>query len=254
MKYLYRLLLFAGLLVLAGAPAQAQTQYPSGYSAQPQGWHGVLSPEDQQQFDKDYSKWVDATRKSDRDDIAENAQKMQNIMMRYNIPTSVAFDQVTSNPAAANPNGAYAATYPAYGQARLSAEDQRNFDKYYAKWVEAQRKNDQDDVAENARKMADIMARYNIPTSVGFAAVASNGGVAPNGAYPYAYAQASQRLSSKDQRDFDKYYRDWVKAKHKKDIDDIDKNARRMQDIMARYNIPANVSFNQIASAAAEPY
>jgi len=247
MKYL--LVTMAVLLsIAAAAPASAQAQYPSGYYGQPQGWHGVMSAEDQQQFDKYYSKWVDATRKNDRDDIAENAQKMQNIMVRYNIPTSVAFDQVASNAAAYPQTGAYAAA-PAYGQGRLSPEDQRNFDKYYAKWVEAQRKNDQDDVAENARKMADIMARYNIPTSVGFASIASGGyGAAPNG-YAYAYGQTPQRLSAKDQRDFDKYYRDWVKAKHKRDVDDIDKNARKMQDIMARYNIPANVHFDQIASA-----
>ncbi len=260
MKYLSMVIVF--LALAATAPASAQTQYPSGYYGQPQGWHGVMSPEDQQQFDHYYSKWVDATRKNDRDDIAGNARHMQDIMARYNIPSNVSFDQVASNPVAvpAYPNGAYAWTYPAYGQARLSPDDQREFDKYYAKWMDAQRKNDRDDIDKNARKMQEIMARYNIPANVAFSAIASNGYSAPYGGYAapyggnaYGYAQPTQRLSAKDQANFDKYYRDWVKAKHKKDIDDIDKNARKMQEIMARYNIPANVSFNQIASAG-EPY
>src|SRR5690349_7208839 len=109
MKYL--LITMAVVLSLAAAaPMQAETQYASGSYGQPQGWHGVMSPQDQQQFDKYYSKWVDATRKNDRDDIAENSQKMQNIMARYNIPSNVAFDQVASNPAGAYPQtGVYAA-------------------------------------------------------------------------------------------------------------------------------------------------
>ena len=45
-------------------------------TGQPQGWRGVLSPHDQQQFDSYYSKWVDATKKNDQDDIAGNARHM----------------------------------------------------------------------------------------------------------------------------------------------------------------------------------
>jgi len=48
------------------------------------------------------------------------------------------------------------------GQARLSPDDQREFDKYYSEWLEATRKNDRDDVEKNARRMQDIMSRYNI--------------------------------------------------------------------------------------------
>ncbi len=254
MKYalvVLTLLLSIGLAV----PASAQTQYPNGYSAQPQGWHGVLSPEDQQQFDKYYAKWVNDTRKNDRDDIASDAQHMQNIMMRYNIPISVSFDQVASMTGqGAYPNGAYAATYPAYGQTRLSPDDQREFDNHYTKWLEAQRKNDIDDVDKNARKMQEIMARNNIPLTVAYAAIATNGyAAAPNAnAYPYGYAQPARTLSAKDQSDFDHYYHEWIEAKHKKHVGDIDKNAQKMQEIMARYNIPANVSFDRVASG--EPY
>jgi hypothetical protein len=252
MKYLSILILAAAMVVAAAAvPAQAQPQYPNGYYGQPQSWHGVLSAQDQQQFDKYYAKWVDATRKGDQDDIASNARHMQDIMARYNIPGNVAFDQVASMTGqGAYSNGAYAGTYPAYGQARLSPEDQKNFDKYYAKWMDAQRKNDQDDIDQNARKMQEIMARYNIPPNTAFASIAANANA--TGAYPYGYAQPAQRLSAKDQADFDRYYREWLEAKHKKHVGDIDKNARKMQEIMARYNIPANVSFDQIAAGG--PY
>ena len=38
----------------------------------------------------------------------------------------------------------------AQGQNRLSPEDQREFDKYYTKWVNDTRKNDRDDIAKPA--------------------------------------------------------------------------------------------------------
>jgi hypothetical protein len=246
-------------LITGATPAQAQY---SGVYGQPQGWHGVLSADDQGHFDKYYSKWVEATRKNDQDDISGNARHMQDIMARYNIPQNVPFDQIASNsgaypngpyqsayPSGAYPNGPYQSAYPAYGQTRLSPDDQRQFDKDYSKWIDATRKNDQDDISENARKMQDIMARYNISPNVPFAQVATGGnaGGYPNTAYGYPYGQ-QQRLSAEDQHNFDKDYKKWVDARRKNDRDDIDKNARRMQDIMARYNIPANVPFDRIAS------
>ncbi len=271
MRYIF--LFVAGLLAVALAavvPAPAQTQYPNGYYSAPQGWQGVLSPQDQQQFDRDYSKWLDASRKKDQDDVADNARRMQQIMARYNIPANVPFDLVASN-AAPNgygyPNGAYPnGAYSVRGwQARLSPADQRKFDKDYSNWVKAQRKNDQDDIANNATKMQQIMARYDIPASVPFAAIATNGYAAGEaGPYPYGYppsygqpaaypnAYGQRRLSPKDQSSFEKDYRNWLDAQHKKDMDDVNKNARKMEDIMARYNIPANVPFSEIAQGG--PY
>jgi hypothetical protein len=119
--------------------------------------------------------------------------------------------------------------------------------------VDAQRSNDQDDVTNNARKMQEIMARNSIPPNVPFAAIATNGYAAgPNGYPNSAYGAQGQTLSAKDQRDFDKDYQKWVDARHKKDMDDVDKNAHKMQQIMARYNIPANVPFDRIASQDAQ--
>lgn len=263
MKYLSVITTLLLSLIVVAAPRRAQAQYNATYG-QAQNWRGALPPDDQRDFDKYYSKWVDASRKGDRDDIAENARHMQDIMVRNRIPVGVSFDQIASNPQPANPayggaypSGAYpsgAYPYPA-GQARLSPDDQRKFDNDYQKWVDAQRKNDQDDVDKHAREMEDIMARYNIPSNVPFASIATSGygagyGAAPNAApYPYTYGQTAQRLSEKDQKDFDKAYHHWVEARNKKDMDDVDKNEHKMREIMAKYNIPANVRFDQIATA-----
>lgn len=245
MKYLCAISAIFLSLALSAPAAHAQAAY--GYYGQPQGYHGVLSPQDQQQYDKYYTKWVDASRKGDQDDVTGNVRHMQEIMARYNIPPNVPFDAVASGGYTAYPQNAV----PAYGTAgRLSVDDQKDFDKAYSKWLDDQRRNDQDDVAGDVRKMQDIMARNNIAPNTPFAAVASNGYNSAQGAYPYAYAQP-QRLSADDQKDFDKAYRDWAKARRKKDMDDVDKNARKMEQIMARYNIPANVPFDRIASGYA---
>lgn len=235
----------------AGAYGNA---YPTAYPA-----NAVrLSADDQQKFNRAYQKWLDATRKNDRDDISSNARKMQSIMANYNIPSTVPFDQVASgNPIVISPNGGYVA---GQWQGRLSADDQRTFDKSYSKWVDASRNNEQQNIQKHAREMQDIMARYNIPPNVPFNQIAS-GGNPGNAAYPppvpysptaypgaYPAGQWQGRLSADDQHKFDKYFRKWIDATNKNDRDDIDSNARHMQDIMARYNIPANVPFAQIAS------
>ena len=243
-KFLAMSALLLSFAAVSAVPL-ASIQDPYG---QPQAWHGVLSVDDQAQFDRYYAKWVDATRRSDRDDISDNARKMQEIMTRYNIPVSVSFDRVASYPSP-YPAGAYA-PYPAYPPAvqRLSNDDQKQFDKEYGRWVEATRKNDQEDISEHARKMQDIMARYNMPASLPFAQVASGGsaaGVYPNSAYAYPQPR---HLSSDDQKNFDKAYKKWLEARHKNHKEDTDENERKMHDIMARYDIPANVPYEQIAS------
>ncbi len=263
MKYL--LVTLAVFLSLAvAAPAQYYGQQAQYYGQQ--GFRGVMTAQDQQQFDKYYGKWVDAVRKNDQDDVASNARHMEEIMARYNIPSNVPFDQIASNPVyvypnGAYPNGTYQGAYSTYG--RLSPDDQKKFDKAYAKWIDAQRSNDTDDVVNNVRKMQEIMARYNIPGTVPYQAIATNGyAAAPNGVYvsPYAanpypaanaYPYGPQQLSAKDQRNFDKAYKHWVDARRKKDMDDVDNNARKMEDIMAKYNIPANVPFDRVASPGA---
>jgi hypothetical protein len=225
-------------------------QIASSGSAYPvRGYQGRLSPDQQREFDKHYTKWVNDTRKHDRDDIAKDEAHMREIMSRNNIPPNVPYEKVASTGYA---NGT--AAYPSNGpwQGRLSPDDQREFDRYYSRWVEDNRSNDRDDVAKDAGHMQEIMARYNIPANVPFDQLASRGAYPnnnyPSNAYP-AYGQT--RLSPDDQREFDKYYSKWVDDTRKNDRDDIDKDTRHMQDIMARYNIPTNVPFDQIASPGA---
>ena len=59
--------------------------------------NGRLSPDDQREFDKAYAKWVNDSRKNDRDDIDKDTRKMQDIMQRNNIPPDVPYDRIASN-------------------------------------------------------------------------------------------------------------------------------------------------------------
>ena len=129
----------------------------------------------------------------------------------------------------------------AQGPGRLSPDDQREFDKYYTKWVNDTRRNDRDDIAKEVGHMQEIMNRNHIPADVSFDRIASTGNA-------YAVDDYRSRLSTDEQREFDKYYTKWVNDTRKNDRDDIAKDVRRMQEIMARNNIPANVPFDRIAS------
>ncbi len=159
-----------------------QGRYDNRSNAYPQNSGSRLSPDDQREFDHDYSRWVDDSRRDDRDDADRDARRMQDIMARYNIPSDVRFDQIAT-PAGYQNNGYNDNNYSrgessAYGQRRLSVDDQHEFDKVYSKWVNDSRRNDRDDIEKDARKMQDIMARYNIPSDVPFDQIAS-----PNSGY-----------------------------------------------------------------------
>lgn len=144
---------------------------------------------------------------------------------------------------------------------RLSPDDQREFDKAYANWVNDSRKNDRDDIQRDEHRMQDIMQRNNIPPDVPYDRIASSPNnnsyygdrdhdrYRDNDQYRGGYAgQGQTRLSPDDQRQFDKAYEKWEKDSRKNDRDDIRKDERRMQDIMARYNIPRDVPYDQIAT------
>jgi len=225
MKRIFQIMaLLSALLVI---PAVCQT--------------GRLSPDDQREFDKAYTKWVNDTRKNDRDDIGKDVRKMQEIMARAGIPANVPYDRIASTGNA----------YPARSYARqLPPDDQKEFDKYYTKWVNDTRKNERDDISRDVRKMQDIMARNNIPVDVPFDQVASTGYVGTGGYEERRYAPsgANGRLSPEDQRDFDRFYAQWVDDNRRNDRPDAARDADHMQDIMAHYNIPSNVPYDQIAS------
>jgi len=205
---------------------------------------GRLPADDQREFDKYYTKWINDTRKNDRDDIAKDVKHMQQIMGRNGIPANVPFEQVAST-GNAYPTRSY--------QGRLSPDDQREFDKVYAKWVNDTRKNDRDYLGKDVRRMQDILARNNIPPDVPFSQIASTGyagGAPAASAYP-SNGPAQGRLAPEDQREFDRYYSRWVDDSRRNDRDGMAADAGRMQEIMARNNIPSNVPFDQLASGAA---
>lgn len=232
-----------------GIPANVPfAQVASTGAAYPaRAYQARLSAHDQSEFDKNYTKWVNDTRKNDRDDIARDERHMQDIMARNNIPPNVPFDQIASTGYASNG----AAAYPANGswQGRLAPDDQRDFDRYYSRWVDDMRSNDRDAIASDAARMQEIMARNNVPANVPFDQIADPAAY-PNNGYPTGAspAYARGRLSSDDQHEFDKCYSKWIEDTRKNDRDDIDRDVRKMQDIMARYNLPANVPYDQIAS------
>src|ERR1700680_1695258 len=124
---------------------------------------------------------------------------------------------------------------------RLSADDQKEFDKCHTKWVNDTRKNDRDDIAKDVKHMQEIMGRNGIPSNVPYAQIASTGNEYPARTY-------QGRLSPHDQSEFDQNYTKWVNDTRKNDRDDIAKDAAHMQEIMARNNIPVDVPFDQIAS------
>ncbi len=159
--------------------------------------YGRLSQHDQHEFDEAYSKWVKDSHKNDRDDVARDERKMESIMQRNNIPSDVPFDRIASNGYAnrdrdqydhgryQNDQGRYndrdndqgrydnRGAYPQNGGSRLSADDQREFDRAYAKWVNDSRRNDRDDIQKDERRMQDIMSHYNIPSDVPYDQIAT---------------------------------------------------------------------------------
>jgi len=135
-----------------------------GYANQ---WQNRLSPDDQNKFNKEYTKWQEANAKNDRDDIDKHARNMEQIMQRYNIPPNTPFDQIST--AAGYGGHVDVREY----QGRLSADDQKHFDKAYEHWQSDRARRDEDDVAKDEGKMQEIMAKYNIPRGVPYDALAS---------------------------------------------------------------------------------
>lgn len=131
----------------------------------------------------------------------------------------------------------------AYGQQTLSPDDQREFNKAYGQWQEANARNDRDDIDKHARKMEEIMARYRIPPDTPFDAIATSGS-----ARHYDAREFQGRFSPEDQKKFDKAYEHWLEHRRRHDRDDIAKDESHMQEIMARYRIPRDVPYDELAS------
>ena len=232
-----RLLGILALTLLLGLPALAQVQR--------------MSPDDESQFNGYYSRWLQDKQTDNRDDMISVEHHMQDIMSKYGIPSNTPYDQVASQ------NGGTA--YPAYGdrdrdrddrgyagrwQGQLSPDDQNKFNKEYGKWQEANAKNDRDDIDKHARKMEEIMQRYNIPPDTHFDEIATGAGYGGH----IDVRQYQGRFSPDDQKKYDKAYEKWQGDRARHDRDDIAKDEGKMQEIMAKYNVPRDVPYDALAS------
>jgi ubiquitin-protein ligase len=126
----------------------------------------------------------------------------------------------------------------------MSSDDQKDFNKEYEKWQKANAKSDREDIDKHARKMEEIMARYNIPPDTPFDTIATSYGYSRHN----DVRQFQGRFSPDDQKRFDKAYEHWLNDRRKRDRDDIAKDEGKMQELMARYNIPRDVPYDALSS------
>jgi hypothetical protein len=205
-----------------------------------------MSPDDQDRFNSYYGHWIQDKQTNNRDDMLSMEQRMQDLMAKYGVPSNTPYDELASQ--GGSPDRIYDRDsdrgYAGSWQGRMSPDDQHKFNEEYRKWQESMAKNDRDDVGKHARKMEDIMARYNIPQGTSFDAVATTNGYSRR----YDYREFQGRLSAEDQEKFNKEYEHWLNDRRKNDRDDIAKHEGKMQEIMARYNIPRDVPYDLIAS------
>lgn len=133
---------------------------------------------------------------------------------------------------------------------RMSPDDQNRFNSSYSRWLQDKQTNDRGDMIKMERQMQDLMAKYGVQSNTPYDDVASQlGYAAPDRNYDRGYAGSWQgRMSSDDQRDFNKAYQKWQESMAKNHRDDVEKHARKMEEIMARYNIPGNTPFDAIAT------
>jgi hypothetical protein len=206
-----------------------------------------MTADDQQKFDNYYSRWVQDRQTSNRDDMVSMEHHMQDLMNKYAISANTPYAQVASSQNQAMPpayTNQYNNQYASQWQGRLSSDDQNKFNKEYTKWQESNTKNDRDDIDKHARNMEQIMQRYNIPPNTPFADIASTSGYAPR----IDVREYQGRFSPDDQKDYDKAYEHWQKDRAKNDRDDIYKDEGKMQQIMAKYNVPRNVPYDALVS------
>jgi hypothetical protein len=223
------------VLIAIGIPALAQYQR--------------MSPDDQDRFNSYYSHWIQDKQSNDRDDMIGMERRMQDLMSKYGIASNTPYEEV-AQAGYQGPDRRYDRDrgddrgYAGSWQGRMSPDDQHKFNEEYLKWQESSAKNDRDDIEKHARKMEDIMARYNIPANTPFDAVATSNGYSRH----YDVREFQGRLSPDDQNKFNKEYEHWLSDRRKGDRDDIAKHEGKMQEIMARYNIPRDVPYDVIAS------
>ena len=232
-----KLLGILALVLVFGLPALAQVQR--------------MTADDEAQFNGYYQRWMQDRQNNDRDDMVSMEHHMQDLMSKYAIPSDTPYDQVAAQESVPpryddrdrdrdRDDRGYAGRW----QGRLTPDDQNKFNKEYTKWQESNAKNDRDDIDKHARNMEEIMTRNNIPPDTPFDRIATVGGYAPH----YDVREYQGRLTPDDQKRFDKAYEKWQRDRARHDRDDIAKDEGKMEEIMAKYNIPRGVPYDALAS------
>jgi len=212
------------LLIFLAIPALAQNR-------------GRLSSDDQRRFDSYYQRWLDYKRTNNRDEIISMEKRMQDVMEHNNIPASTPYAAIASN--------GYKDNYGRY-RGKMSQDDQRRFDSYYSRWQDYKRTSNWDEVRSMEGRMRDVMQQYDIPASVPFAALVSNGDY---GDWNHGRPSWQGKLSADDQRRFDNYYSRWQDYKRTSNWDEVRSMEGRMREVMQQYDIPSDVPFEQVVSS-----
>jgi hypothetical protein len=225
--------LLGSVIVLAALalPALAQVQRMTG--------------DDQDKFDNYYSRWVQDKQNGDRDDMVSTEHHMQDLMNKYSIPADTPYDQIAAQNNMAPPPAYENRGYDNRSYAnQLPGDDQNKINKEYAKCQEANARNDRDDIDKHARNMEQIMQRDNIPPNTPFNAIATTSGYAPR----ENVREYQGRFSPDDQKKFDKAYEKFQRDRAKHDRDDYAKDEEKLNEIMAKYNIPRDVPYDVLVS------
>lgn len=83
-------------LQVGGNPGGGGRPPGGGWGGGQWGYHGILAPEWQNKFDSYYTRWLEYQRRNDWDEIQSMERRMRDIMVNYNIPPNVPFEQVAS--------------------------------------------------------------------------------------------------------------------------------------------------------------
>jgi hypothetical protein len=221
------------LIVLAALALPALAQAPR------------MSPDDQAKFDNLYSRWVQDKQNGDRDDMVSSEHHMQDLMNKYSIPADTPYDQIAAQNNMAPPPAYNNRGYDNRGYVnQLPGDDQDKFNKEYTKWQEANARNDRDDIDKHARNMEEIMQRDGFPPNTPFASIATTNGYGQRS----DVRQYQGRFSPDDQKKFDKAYEKFQRDRVKNDRDDYAKDEQKLNEIMAKYNIPRDVPYDVLVS------
>jgi hypothetical protein len=204
-----------------------------------QQYRPQLSSEDQRRFDSYYSRWQQYRQKNDREQVLSMEKRMLDVYAHYQIPADTPFWRVASNGRSATDEF----------RGRLSRNDQERFDSYFSRWQQYRRENNREQVLSMEKRMQDVYAHYQIPSNTPYFWLASN---APDEDWNRGEGDRWRgRLRDEDQARFDDYYRRWLEYRDSDDRQGTMAMERRMRDLMDGYEIPPEITYQQIASPGA---